>query len=425
MNPRMKLKGIIAFFGIIFTASAVSAQNTSTSPYSYYGIGELLFDSNIEQHGMGGISAVPVNPFYSSANFSNPAANRDLRYTAFDFSVNTDMVQFKDNNATSKRSTTYISNVSLAFPMGAKARGGFGFQPYSSTGYNLYTIKETEEINYGKTFTGKGGLNSIHLMGSYNLTPEFTVGVRANFLFGTADRTQTLTVEDLALQTDYTTKTKANGAQFTLGSMYTKRIGQDKRFDVGATYTLGSKINAEIEDFTITYSEISLTPTNVDTILYQKIDGKIKLPQAVSLAASYRKDLHWMVGAQFDWGDWGGYAFNGVDDANVNTRIRVSAGGFWIPDFNSYKSYFDRVTYRIGGFYESTPLKINGTRIKNYGFTFGFGLPIGKGDPSMLNIAAELGRYGTIEGLTVRENYAKLKIGFTINDSWFKKRVID
>jgi hypothetical protein len=43
----------------------------------------------------------------------------------------------------------------------------------------------------------------------------------------------------------------------------------------------------------------------------------------------------------------------------------------------------------------------------------------------MLNIAAELGRYGTIEGLTVRENYAKLKIGFTINDSWFKKRVID
>src|SRR5690606_13558913 len=243
---------------------------------------------------------------------------------------------------------------------------------------------------------------------------------------GELDRNQTITTEGLALQTNYSYQAELSGFQFTTGAYYSKKIGTNKRFDVGATYTLGANVNAKIEDLTTTYVLMDLVPSNLDTIRYQKIYGDMKLPQSLSIGASYRKDLNWMVGAQLDWGDWGGYKLDEDDNSNIDTRFRISAGGYWIPDFNSYKSYFNRVTYRLGGFYEATPLQFGDVGIKKYGMTLGFGFPVGKDrDASMLNLAVELGQLGKANYMIIRENYANVKIGFTLNDIWFSERVID
>ena len=336
------------------------------------------------------------------------------------------MSQFDDGTSVSKKSTTFLSNISLAFPVGQKARAGFGFQPYSSIGYDLATITEGEELRFRNDYKGEGGVNSFHVMGSYNVTPEISVGLRANYLFGDLDRTQIITTEGLSLVTDYSYQAKLSGFQFTAGTYYSKKIGTNKRFEAGGTYTLGTKINAKIEDMTTTYMLMDNVPQNIDTIQYHKIYGDMKLPQSVSIGASYRKDLHWMFGAQLDWGDWGGYKLDEDDNSHIDTRFRVSAGGYWIPDFNSYKSYFNRVTYRLGGFYEATPLQFDEVGIKKYGMTVGFGFPVGKDrDASMLNLAVELGQLGKPNSNVIQENYANVKIGFILNDIWFRKRVID
>jgi long-subunit fatty acid transport protein len=422
----MKLNSVLAIFGLLGLGLNLNAQSVATSPYSSYGVGDLLFDNNIEQAAMGGISAVSTNPYNSSANFYNPAANTHFNITSFDFGVNTKMSQFDDGVNNSKKSATYISNISLAFPVGNKARAGFGFQPYSSIGYDIQTVNYNEEVNYANTFKGSGGINSLHFMGSYNVTPEFSTGVRVNYLFGEMERKQTITTEGMPLLTDYNFQAKLSGFQFTLGTNYSKRIGTNKRFEAGATYTLGSNVNAKIEDMTTTYTFVDMIPGNLDTIQYKKVYGDMKLPQSVSFAASYRKELHWMIGAQLDWGDWGGYSLDEDNNADLDTRFRVSAGGYWIPNFNSYKSYFDRVTYRLGGFYEATPLQFGDLGIKKYGVTFGFGFPVGKDrDASMLNVACELGQLGKADTNVIKENFANLKVGFTLNDIWFRKRVID
>ena len=422
----MKIIRVFAVLGIVGLGMNVNAQIISTSPYSSFGAGNLLFDNNIEQAGMGGISVFNTSPYGASANFYNPAANRDLNVTTFDLGVNTHMSQFDDGTSVSKKSTTFLSNVSLAFPVGQKARAGFGFQPYSSIGYDLATITEGEELRFRNDYKGEGGVNSFHVMGSYNVTPEISVGLRANYLFGDLDRTQIITTEGLSLVTDYSYQAKLSGFQFTAGTYYSKKIGTNKRFEAGGTYTLGAKINAKIEDMTTTYMLLDNIPQNIDTIQYHKIYGDMKLPQSVSIGASYRKDLHWMFGAQLDWGDWGGYELDEDDNSNIDTRFRVSAGGYWIPDFNSYKSYFNRVTYRLGGFYEATPLQFGDVGIKKYGMSVGFGFPVGKDrDASMLNLAVELGQIGKPNSNVIQENYANVKIGFILNDIWFRKRVID
>lgn len=416
------------FCGALFAclSAGLYAQDVSTSPFSSFGVGDLLFDNNIEQAGMGGLSALTMSPFHSSANFSNPAANQSLNITSFEFGTNTHLSEFRDAVSSSKKSATYISNVSIAFPVGTKARAGFGFQPYSAIGYEVATITENDEVAYQNAFKGDGGLNSVHLMGSYNITNQFSIGVRANYLFGDLERDQIISTNGLALVTDYNYKSKINGLQFTVGGYYSKKIGENKKLDIGATYTLGSNLNAKITDMTTTYAIVDLTPGNIDTIQYKKIYGDLKLPQSVTVAAAIRKDLHWMLGAQLDWGDWGAYQMDEDDNSMIDTRFRASVGGYWIPDFNSYKSYFERVVYRLGGFYEATPLQLRDEGIKKYGVTVGFGFPVGKDrDASMLNLAVELGQQGNTDTGIIKENFANIKLGFTLNDVWFRKRVID
>lgn len=422
----MKLNSVFFFIGLLGLASGVNAQNTSISSYSSYGAGTVLFDNSIEQAGMGGLSVLSTNPYYSSANFYNPAANRDLKVTSFEFGTNTNTSQFKDAHNKAKKSTTYISNISLAFPVGDKARAGFGFQPYSSVGYDLASVGTNDEVNFHKAFHGDGGVNSLHVMGSYNINTEFSVGVRANYLFGDMSRIQTISTQDLALNTDYSFNATLSGFQFTAGGNYVKFLEDRKRLDIAATYTLGTNINAAIENMTTTYAVVDLMSGNIDTVQYHRFHGDMKLPQTISLGASYRKDLNWMVGAQIDWSDWSSFSFEGSPNSDLESSLRVSAGGYWLPNFNSYKSYFDRITYRAGGFYEKTPIKVDGNDINKYGLSLGFGLPIGKErDASMLNIAAEFGQMGTAKDRAVKESFANFKIGFTINDVWFRKRVID
>src|SRR5690606_14671833 len=114
----------------------------------------------------------------------------------------------------------------------SKARAGFGFQPYSAIGYEVATVTSNNDVTYQNAFKGDGGLNTVHVMGSYNITNQFSLGVRANYLFGDLERSQIISTQGLALMTDYNYKSKINGLQFTLGGYYSKRIGENKKLDI-------------------------------------------------------------------------------------------------------------------------------------------------------------------------------------------------
>ncbi|MFA7615016.1 MAG: aromatic hydrocarbon degradation protein [Weeksellaceae bacterium] len=423
----MKLKSVLTLSGLFILSVGSNAQETSVSPYSALGVGDLLFSENIEQAAMGGLSMFPLSPYYASGNMINPAANRDLRMTSFDVSATSHTGRFNDGTLKSTQSTTYLSNASLAFPIGEKARAGFGFRPYSTIGYDMMTVTVGDEVSYQDRFQGEGGLNSFKVVGSYNITKEFTAGLKIDYLFGDLTRVETIGTDGLALRTDYSRKAQTKGIQVGVGGMYTKALENRKRLDIGLKYTLGSKLNSRIEDMTTTYTLSGLEPVNVDTVLYSKVSGKLKIPQSLSLGVSLRKDLSWMAGIQVDWGDWKNFSFTpSGNEFELNSRFRISAGGFWIPNFNSYKSYFDRVVYRAGLFYESTPIQIKEEGVDKYGLTVGFGLPIGKDrDASMLNLGFEVGSIGSNKSLPFKETYFNARVGFTINDVWFRKRVID
>ncbi|MEO6347735.1 MAG: hypothetical protein ABIO60_07475, partial [Aquaticitalea sp.] len=96
----------------------------------------------------------------------------------------------------------------------------------------------------------------------------------------------------------------------------------------------------------------------------------------------------------------------------------------YIPDYDSFSKYWKRVVYRGGLHFENTGLEINNETIKEFGMSFGLGLPIG-GLFSNGNIGIEFGKRGTTNQNLIQENFVNLQFSLSLNQRWFEKTKFD
>ena len=120
---------------LLISSSIVFGQRTTSSPYSFFGIGEEFSSRTIEQASMGGIGVAFNSAQY--LNFTNPAAYSDLRFTTYSFGLLSKDLTVKTNEASQTVNTTSLRYFALAFPIGKNAGFSFGMQPLSSVGYSL------------------------------------------------------------------------------------------------------------------------------------------------------------------------------------------------------------------------------------------------------------------------------------------------
>ena len=106
-----------------------------------------------------------------------------------------------------------------------------------------------------------------------------------------------------------------------------------------------------------------------------------------------------------------------LDNVNFNKHNIYSVGGFFLPQYDSFTSFFDRVTYRAGLKFIDGSLEVNGQDIKDFGINFGLSLPVGR--MSKANIGLEFGQRGSNDFGLIKENYLNLMIGVSLNDLWF------
>lgn len=405
------------------------AQRTSVSPYSSFGLGEGQLSNGAPTFGMGSISSAYISPFGAKANFINPAANLNLSHTSFTFEGALNASRFDDGTQKANRSAAYISRMSLAFPMGKKWAGGFSFQPYSSTGYNISDISAPGTTpTTVNNFVGEGGINTLRAFTSFKIVPELALGLRVDFLFGDMTTKELFSSSTTTLITSYKNKNEVTGFLYTAGLAYSKPLKNNHRFTLGLNYQPQLNLTSD-RSFVISTYLTSLStglPINED-IVYQTAedDARMRIPQKIGFGMSYGKDYKWSIAGQLDWTQTSSLNINN-QRSTLNDSFRAALGGYIIPKFNSYKSYWQRASYRGGAFYERTPISIEGTDIKKYGITFGLGLPVGKSnDPSELNLGVELGQQGTVSSNTVKESFMNFKLSFTLNDTWFQKRKYD
>jgi hypothetical protein len=98
-----------------------------------------------------------------------------------------------------------------------------------------------------------------------------------------------------------------------------------------------------------------------------------------------------------------------------------SAGLQFTPNPTALKNYLNRIQYRLGGYYGNTYHKLHGEQLKDYGMTFGLGLPY-KNTNSVFDISFCIGQRGTLQNNLIKENYFSVSLNMSLYDYWFIKR---
>lgn len=409
----------------------LNAQSIGNSPYASFGIGDIKYDNTTDTNAMGGISTAYIWDFNNNFNFSNPAANKNLELTTVKVEGTNENNFFKSNadEKSSTKHSSYLSNIAIAFPLSPKVKFGVGYQPYSSKKYsvlNQQTLADGTTV-VSNLYSGEGTVSTVQAAISYQLTPEFALGLRSNFYFGNVYDISELTYSTAELINGYETKSKTQTFNFTVGTAYQKTLNLDKKLTLGATATFG---NTGVLDTQYTNSTYFYTAgqvkNNVSIIDSKYSENKDVIPVGFSVGAGYGRDTKWFLGTQFDYNK--SEAILETSPFTSQNSYKVSAGGWYLPNYNNFRNYFSRVTYRYGAYYEKGNLSYNGTSINQFALTGGVSLPFENKSAnrmSGIDLGIELGKRGTLDNNLVRQNFVNVKIALNFADKWFNKRLYD
>lgn len=405
---------------ILLTAFSY-AQNNAASPYSFYGIGDLKFKGTIENRMMGGIS------MYSDSihlNLNNPASFSKLKITTFGVAANQSFLDLEDESGTERASSTSLNYIALGLPLGKIGAFGFGLLPYTSVGYKLEGLNADQTVL--NRFQGQGGLNRAFLSYGIQVFKGFSVGATANYNFGNIENTRITVIQGIELATKQSDESAIGGFDFNLAANYERKLGKKLTLTSSFVFKPQTDLTSENErqiatlTFSGTGSELIRDIENVN--LGSLAETKLTLPQTMTFGLGLGEEKKWFLGAEYSILDneelGGGFAL--TSNASYIDGSRFSAGGFFIPQYDSFTSYWNRVVYRAGIRYEETGLVLNNLPINDFGISFGVGLPLS--GFSNVNLGFELGQRGTAELGRIKENYFNLNIGLSLSDKWFIKR---
>ncbi|MEP7238129.1 MAG: hypothetical protein ABI685_09700 [Ferruginibacter sp.] len=430
---------------IVACGLQMSAAAQENSPYSRYGLGDLTPNHNVFTKGMGGIAAGVADS--RSINFTNPASLAVISNTILDIGTEIDYRILKRTNPASKftSANTYVSYLQLAFPLTTpkmRKKGmlwamSFGIKPISKINYKITKDERLTGIDSLHTlYEGNGGVNQAFL-GTGLRYKNLSIGINAGYMFGSKDYSTKLTfINDTTnyYQSNSGSTTTFNGFFINGGIQYDFVLAKDDKnnptkslkFGLYGNLKQNLKAKSDLVRQTIIYDPNG-TYYQLDSVYEEKdVKGTITYPAMGGIGLSYTDD-HWLVGADFEYGNWAGYRYYGQTDA-VQNNWTIRAGAQYFPaKINTLaKKYFNFVKYRAGLYYGSDYINTNKNR-PEYGFTLGVGMPLTtlkrisySGEYVVLNTALEFGSRGNKQ-TNLRESVARFSIGISMNARWFQK----
>jgi len=400
---------IIALF-ILFIATGLQAQEGSASPYSYYGIGDVKPNATAEARAMGGFSAIPDS---IHVNLQNPAFLTQLKWTNYAIGMTYNTLNLQTDSASEKARRSTLDYLSYAFPAN-KWAFSLLIMPYSSVGYKVQNISSDNTML--TQYTAKGGLNKATASAAYQIHPRWSVGVQVGVLFGKIESNSYLYQSGIQYNTREQNLSYLSGFTSTLGLSYCLKRTNKPTFTASVTFT--PQVGLQTSNQRVLGSS--------DLIAVSVPNNTLKIPTLTTVGLGYGAEKHWFVGTEF--------AFQGQNqltqrydnpaDARFTSGFKWSAGGYFIPNYNSFDHYYKRMVYRAGVRWSQSGLVLRDTPIQETAVTAGLGFPIG-GLLSNVNFTLEMGQLGTTQKGLIQENYINFSLGFSFNDRWFIKRKYD
>ncbi|MDP3643041.1 MAG: hypothetical protein Q8S54_07605 [Bacteroidota bacterium] len=411
---------------IICGFSGFAQNNNTSSPFSRYGIGDLHHYGYGRTAAMGGASlgsrhAVQIN----SANPASYTANDSLSFV-FDFGIDGTFSRYKGDQGTMNTKDINFRYFSLSWPITKWIGAAMGIQPYSDMGYEVGFNEELVGAGYVyHSYKGEGTTSKAFFGTSISPFKGLSVGANLNYLFGRLNQNTDIGFNNPQLF--YISKTEGTRLRdFSLkyGLQYDYELKKDQFLTLGLTFEPQSDITVLHRLFS--YKGITVgASTLTDTLeLVPETKDIIKLPSTFGIGLSYNKLNKLEINADYYYAGWSKATFFGKTDELITDQSRISAGFEYIPEAFSIRSYFKRLKYRAGIHQENSYLKLNNKQIKEFGVSFGVGIPFPK-SKSTANFAVEFGKKGTTKDNLIKNNYAKLSLYLNLYDYWFVQRKFD
>lgn len=414
---------IAATLSIISFAPDASAQNGIMTPYSSYGYGILRDNATSAQRSMGGIGYAMNSG--RQINVMNPAsyAHVDSLTFLFDMGITLTKVWSSEKGAEGFNNEQNFGGgldyITIQFPVAKNFGMSAGVLPYSSVGYSFGS-----KIKYGEvSHQGDGSWNLLYLGAGYRPFNGFSIGFNIAYMFGKiySDSYTTPITGGTAL---FERQLDVKDWHLDLGAQYSFYSSPINRFTLGLKYSPKKDLHGNI------YTYYYLT-SNEDIIPEEKECSPLKngysLPETWGGGISWEWNKKLFVEADITYQPWSKAKYLGalqeVDntDARLHNRTKYALGFQYMPSQRG--SYFEKIRYRMGGYYSDDYQMVKGNNVREYGVSLGFGLPV-PSFKTMINLGLEWRHRQAYPKALVKENYLNITLGINFNEMWFRKSKI-
>lgn len=431
MMPKRRL------FFFVLLALPLFSMSQENSPYSRYGIGDIVPSGNIVTRGMGGTSAAFSD--YTAINFNNPASYSNLLWTTLDIGAQFDSRTIKSGSPIQSFNSknAIISYLQFGFPLlngNKKARRdsmswglNFGLRPVSKINYSIEKDSRLTNIDSLNTlYEGTGGENEAYV-GTGVRIKNLSFGVNAGYTFGNKNyNTRLIFINDTVnyLKSNSATNTNFGGLFFQAGIQYYIPLKKGSALSLGAYGKFQQTANAtqDILRETFVYNTVTGVADRLDSVYNQSgIKGKIILPSTLGFGFNYQNSQI-LVGGDFEMTNWSKYSFYGQGDAIKNSWM-AKAGFQYMPKPGTSRKYWNFVKYRAGVYFGPDYIAVD-KNLPQYGLTLGGGFPLRirrtfyDNQYSIMNVVLDYGSRGNSSN-SLRENIFRVGIGFSLSDIWF------
>ncbi|RUT78656.1 hypothetical protein [Ancylomarina longa] len=407
------------FVLVLLGSSSAFAQNNTSSPYSYYGLGEISQPVNGKAAALGGTNLAYRGG--SNLNINNPASLTSLDSMKFVFNVGltskTSIMNQKGKSDTFHDNN--FSELSFGFRISPSVATAIALVPYTNVGYDIATKEQvaggTNEF-YQRSLSGTGGLNKFVWSTGVSLFKNLSLGVNGIFLFGNNTSNENLTLERSSYVYSSQQQLISRGVYASFGLQYGHQLLKDWELTVGANFQPKQGISSKRKLYVTNYQ------SNLgDTVYKNTLDrGTFDVPLSYGFGVGMTKNKQLWLGADYSHEQWSDTKIF-TNSNNFVDRNRYSFGMNYIANDGYATKFLKKLTYRLGAFYDTGYISVQNDRIKTRGLSFGLGIPMAK-QKGMINIAFEFGQMGTTSNDNIREDYGKFTLELSLFERWFVKR---
>ncbi len=401
----------------------------------------------------GSMNAIGIGKFYSNqgannavdgvniltpsasrdVNFSNPSTWHNLKFTYLSLSYSADQTSFENFSLVNAYSG--LSNALWIIPIKSRHSIGLSISPYinqkvalveqDTIAFNAFD----DTLQISRSFKRSGGLLSINMGSSYQVTQKISLGIMANILLGSSRQNES--VKFSGSDIIQTTRSRYNG--LISNFFFSTELRNDIRFYSAFKKTLKPVENAQLKKHL--FDDANSNGFHDWSAPY----FDFPFPDSVSSYSEYRiSDVHNPSGLQFGiskllnkkWSlavEWS----SEIDNSKQLKKIDFPLNN-WIYETNSIKTSFsrfanpsslntfDKVSIRYGFKYSSYTLGNNKKVIQEYGCSIGSGFKFKSvGNQIDFNFCFGYRDYPTNSN---RELYQQLQMSISLADIWFIKR---